>query len=47
MEKLPEEYPQMYKHCQEGKALAKTKAGYLKSIATNTKLEESEEYLIF
>ena len=47
MVKLPEEYPQMYKHSQEGKALVKTKAGYLKSIASTTKLQESEEYLIF
>ena len=47
MRKLPEEYPQLCKHFQEGKCLEKTNAGYFKPVAPDMKFQESKEYLTF
>ena len=33
MRKLREEYPQIYKHSQEGKCLVKTSTGYFKLVS--------------
>ena len=44
---LKVEYPQIYKHSQEGKCVVKTNTGYFKSVAFHIKLQKSKEHLIF